>query len=432
MLRLPLAALILAGTLSASALGAADAPSPAPDATPPAPDFWSQPFLLGDAGGWRSQLNDAGWLPFATLTGEVWDNAQGGIRHGMTNDFLLNFGGEADLQKLAGWDGATLRASFEWIQSDHPNHNTGALNPPTTIDASDQIRVYNLYLRQKLGQLTLKIGQIGADDDFAQTPGTALFLNPGVSGPPNLYNQTLADGDAAVPHVPTDAPGLFARYDSKDYPVYTQLAVYLCDAGPDVSRNHGFDWRGSNGVMVAGEVGWNYHVAQLPGTLAVGGFHLDGQFTNWDSGATAQGIDGGYGFISQTLCQAPGTGGGDPQPVLSAFLFGGVAGPNNRVGPCADCACGLNWNGPFPNRPSDVAGVTLLYTRFSPDFTRSAFNPNGPGVTTAAETAVEFTYQAALAPWLSLQPDLQIIFNPANAGTRSTAVVVGARATVSF
>ncbi len=424
--------LLAAFAFCSPAARAADAPAAATESAPPPTDFWSQPNLLGDADGWRTQLGDTGWQPFATLMTELWDNTRGGIRNGMTNDLLLNFGGEADLAKLAGWDGAALRASFEWIQSNHPNHNTGALNPPTNIDASDQIRVYNLYLRQKLGQLTLKIGQIGADDDFAQTPGSGLFLNPGVTAPPNLYNQTLADGDAAVPHFPTDAPGIFARYDAKDLPIYTQLEVSLCDAGPDVSNNHGFDWRGSNGAMFAAEAGWNYHVAQLPGTVAVGGFQMDGRFTNWDSGAQERGIYGCYGFVTQTLVQSPGSDGGDPQPVITVFLFGGMAGPNNRVGPSADCASGINWNGPLPSRAKDVAGIALLHTRFSPDFTRSAFNPNGPGVTTAAETVVELTYQAVLAPWLNLQPDLQVIFNPANAGTRSTAVVIGARATLSF
>ena len=74
----------------------------------------------------------------------------------------------------------------------------------------------------------------------------------------------------------------------------------------------------------------------------------------------------------------------------------------------------------------------MLYTGFSPDYTRSAFNPNGPGVTTAGETVLEFTYQAVLTPWFTLQPDAQVVFNPAYAGTRSTAVAFGLRASVTF
>jgi porin len=390
--------------------------------------------LLGDAGGWRSQWGAAGWQPFAILSAELWGNMRGGIRKGMTNDELLDAGTEADLQKLAGWDGGTLRVSFEWVQSTYPNHNTGALNTPTTLDASDQIRVYNLYLRQKLwdGQLTLKIGQIGADDDFAQVPATAVLLNPGLTAAPIMYNQTLANADPALPHFPLDAPGIFARLNPKDCPAYTQLGLYLTDAGPDVSNNHGFDWRAGNSLTLASETGVNYHIAQLPGSVSVGAFYMDGQFTNADTSAPQRGIYGAYGFINQTLVQTPGEKGADPTAVLVGYLLGGFAGPDERVGPDCNFGGGVDWNGPLPSRPQDSVGAAVLYTGFSPDFTRSAFNPNGPGVTTAAETVLEFTYQAVLTPWLTVQPDAQVVLNPANAHTRATAVVLGIRATVTF
>jgi porin len=373
---------------------AEDAPSPAAAATPQAPvGIWDQPYLLDDAGGWRTKLNAAGWQPFATWSAELWDNARGGIRDGTTDDMLLNAGTEADLQKLAGWDGGTFRISFDLAQSTHPDHNTGELNSPSSIDAADQIRVFELFLRQKLcdDQLTLKIGQIGADADFAQTPGTDLFLNAGLTGQPVMFSQTLANGDPAGPQFPMDAPGIFARLDPKGCPVYTQLGLYLADAGVDTSNNHGFDWHTGNGVLLAGETGGNYHVAQLPGMVAAGAFYMNGQFTNADSGAPQRGIYGVYGFINQTLLQTAGAKGADPSPVLAGYLFGGGAGPDERVGPDCNFGGGVDWYGPLPSRPQDTAGAALLYTGFSPAFTRSAFNPNGPGVTPAGETVLEFT-----------------------------------------
>jgi porin len=421
------AAILLFAGQCFSTLSAAD------DAAPAAPvGFWDQPNLLsGDA---RKALNDSGWSPFGTLYGEMWGNVQGGIRNGWTHVLLLNAGVEADMQKLAGWDGATLRASFEWLQSTHPDHNTGAFNEPTSADASDQIRLYNLYLRQKLSddQLLLKVGQIGVDDDFAQCPAAAVFINPGVTMQPVIANQVLTNGDPSIPHFPLDAPGMFARFDPKGCPVYSQAGVYLSDAGPDGSNNHGFDWKTGNSVMVAGETGGNYSIAHLPGSAAVGVFYNDGQFVNWDSGAFQRGIYGAYAYISQALYQTPGEKGGDATPVLTAFLFGGWAGPDSLCNADGDCASGLDWNGPIPSRPQDVAGVAVLYTGFSPAYTRSALNPNGAGANPAGETSLEFTYQAALAPWLSLQPDVRVIFNPANAGKRDTAVVIGARAAIAF
>jgi carbohydrate-selective porin OprB len=220
--------------------------------------------------------------------------------------------------------------------------------------------------------------------------------------------------------------------DPKNCPAYSQMAVYLTDAGPDASNNHGIDWHTGNGVMLAGESGVNFHVAQLPGTVAAGAFYMDGKFTNANTGAAQRGIYGVYGFINQTLLQTPATKDAEAQPVLAGYLLGGCAGPDECVGPDCDCGGGVTWFGPLPGRPQDSAGASVLYTGFSPDFTRSAFSPNGPGVTTAGETVLEFTYQAALTSWFVLQPDAQIVFNPANAGTRSTAVAIGLRATLSF
>ena len=423
----------LFGLLVGPLLVAADEPAASPSAPGPiaSDSLADRAFLLGDNGGWRTALNNSGWQPFASWTGELWDNLGGGIRPGMTDDMLLTGGTEADLEKLAGWKGGTLRVSFNYVQSTHPDHNTGAFNEPTNIDASDQIRLYNLYLRQKLfdDQLTLKVGQIGADDDFAQCAAAALFINPAVTAQPILVNQVLANGNPTIPHFPLDAPGLFVRMDPKDCPVYTQAAIYLSDAGSDVSNNHGLGWHPGHGLFYAAETGWNYQWSRKPGTLAAGAYYNDGKFTNWNTGAGQHGLWGVYGFLNQTLTQ---TAGSDTQPILSGFLFGGIAGPEDLAGPDCDCCCGLDWCGPLPGRPKDVAGIAVLYTGFSSAYTRSVLNPNGPGVTTAGETNVEFTYQINVTPWMAMQPDFQLVFNPANAGSRSTALVVGVRAAVTF
>jgi porin len=428
---------------TASAASAAPAPSTTPAAansavaaaaSAPATGFWDRDNLLPDWDSWQSNLNDAGWKPFAIWTGEIWDNANGGIRDGIAQTSQLSFGGEADLEKLAGWKGATIRLSFNWIEGNNPNHNTGALASPTYYNPSNQMRLYNFYLKQKLldDQLTVKIGQMGIDDDFSEPASLGIFLNAGISAAPTIYDQALANGDTTFPQYSVDGPGVFTRYDSKDLPVYGQLGVYMSDPGPDVSNNHGFDWRDGGGAAVLAETGWNYQIMHLPGTIAVGGFYNHGQFTNWDTNAVERGIYGTYGFVTQTLWQKMGADGTTPDSSLVGFAYGGVSGPSTRVGPASDFAMGLNWAGPLPGRPQDTAGLAMLYTRFSPNYTRSAFNPNGPGVTTAAETAMEFTYQIVVTPWFSVQPDAQVIFNPANAGTRATAIVIGLHVAVTF
>jgi porin len=424
--------------LACAAISSAKAQTPAPAAAAEPAEaptgFWDRDHLLDDWGGWRTAANDAGFSPFGTMTTEIWGNVNGGIRNGMTQNMVVNTGFEADLEKLAGWQGATLRASLNWVQGQDPDHNTGAFNNPSGSIAANQVRVYNLYLRQKLfdEQLTIKVGQIGADDDFFQCDDMALFCNGGFGTEPILYGQTLANGDMTIPQYAVDAPGVFVRYDPKDSPFYAMFGEYLSDPGPDVSNNHGFDWKGSNGAVAIGEAGWRYGLAGHDGKIKAGAYYDEGQFTDWNTGQPQRGIYGDYAAIEQTFLETAGKDGGKAQPVLSGYVLGGWAGPNSRVAPDWVLSAALNWNGPCPCRPNDVAGVAVLYTNFSSAYTGSAFNPNGPGVSTAAETVLEFTYQIQVAPWFQVQPDVQVIFNPANAGTRATALVVGARAVVTF
>ena len=49
---------------------------------------------------------------------------------------------------------------------------------------------------------------------------------------------------------------------------------------------------------------------------------------------------------------------------------------------------------------------------------------------TSSETLVEITYQAKITPWLTLQPDLQFIFNPHEGD--GDAVVFGIRMESAF
>ena len=104
---------------------------------------------------------------------------------------------------------------------------------------------------------------------------------------------------------------------------------------------------------------------------------------------------------------------------------------------------GINWSGPFPDRPQDIAGIAFAYLgispatqRFSRDLVafgraRSAFASN--------ETILEASYKAIVTDWLTLQPDAQFVLNP-NAGMPSpfgsrplpNAFIIGVRATIKF
>jgi porin len=46
--------------------------------------------------------------------------------------------------------------------------------------------------------------------------------------------------------------------------------------------------------------------------------------------------------------------------------------------------------------------------------------------------ALEFTYQSQVTKWLTLQPDRQFIINPGATKDLNNALVIGARAAITF
>ena len=90
---------------------------------------------------------------------------------------------------------------------------------------------------------------------------------------------------------------------------------------------------------------------------------------------------------------------------------------------------GVNVTGLVPARPKDVLGVGATYTRLQQRTSLQANRAAGTPVT-SQEAIIEFTYQAVITPFLTLQPDLQFVVD-ANQSRRD-AVVLGIRMVATF
>jgi len=91
---------------------------------------------------------------------------------------------------------------------------------------------------------------------------------------------------------------------------------------------------------------------------------------------------------------------------------------------------GLSYKGLIPTRDNDTVGVGFGYAQLS-NGARSGLAEEG-GSPVGAEMVLEFTYQAAITPWLVVQPDVQYIINPGGATDLGNALVVGGRASITF
>jgi porin len=146
---------------------------------------------------------------------------------------------------------------------------------------------------------------------------------------------------------------------------------------------------------------------------------------------------GVYGMFDQMLYRVSGT---DDQGI-SGFLRAGAA-PNDRnlINFYGDA--GLVYKGLLRGRPEDKVGIATAYARVGENARQldadTATYGNLYYPVRGGETIIEMMYQAQLAPWWTLQPDLQYIIRPGggvlnpDGGLRPNAWVVGVRTSLNF
>ena len=404
--------------------------------------IWNQDTLTGDWAGFRKQLLDEGLTFGLQEQSEVWGNMAGGLKQGVVYDGLTTASVGIDLEKLAGWDGATFFVSGYQIHGRGPTASlVGNTQVVSNIEAAPDAKLYALWLEQKLlgGRLTLRLGQEGVNDQMMITQYGALFLNSSF-GFPGLPAADLPSGG---PNYPIAAPFVRAQYQANDE---ITLAAALFSGNPapagqgdpQLLDKGGVTFRLNDHVLAIGEF-W-YAVNQgddargLPGTYKLGAWYASASFADqvFDtagiplaspaSSGIARSHSGGYalyGIVDHLVWQKPGTKGQG----IGVFLqiMGAPAGYNLSN---LFVEGGINWIGPFSGRDNDTFGLGVTYLGISPAARRHGNELvfyNGTGFPYAGnETVLEATYSYQATPWLAVQPDLQVIFNP-NAGIPTPA-----------
>lgn len=445
------------------------------------PSMWEQDYLTGDWGGARTTLSDKGVAFGVNVIDEVLGNPVGGFSQAVINGGRVELTLDLDFKKLADFDGATFHANAYYIYgSDLSGGHIGNIFTVSNIEAYDTLRLFDLWYQQEFldGKISVRAGQIAADDEFLVSDYAATFIN-GTFGWPALTAANLPSGG---PGYPLATPGIRVQYNPIDQ-ISFLAAVFDGDPGDRGENPQKKDSTGTNidfnqGFFTMFEL--QYHLNQekdakgLPGNYKVGGFYATQNFPDdrFDSDGRSladpassgnprshSGDWGIYAVVDQ-LIYRPETEkkGHDPKDMkdaksmkedeandsgLGVFWRGGAL-PNNRNLIDFYTDAGVNYKGLIPGRKSDVIGLAVGYGHISQDFTqldRDNNSINGAGAPVEGEEiAIELTYQAQIAPWWTVQPDLQYIIHPGGNvpnpvdGTRNIpdALVLGVRTTVSF
>jgi porin len=423
------------------------------------PGLWQRDTLTGDWAGLRTSLEDAGITLGLEEQSEVWGNMAGGLRRGVVYDGLTTASVKLDLEKLAGWAGATFFVDAYQIHGRGPSGNlVGNQQLVSNIEASRDTKLYQLWLEQTLldGRLTIRIGQEGANDQMMITQYGALFLNSSF-GFPGLPAADLPSGG---PNYPMATPFVRAEYKATDQITLVGAAFNGDPAPPGTGDPQlrdagGTAFRLNDHVLAFGELWYalNQDAGGLAGTYKLGAWydtsHFHDQLQDTNGLSLANPASNGiprdhspgfavYGIVDQMVWRKPGS------KDQGVGLFLQVMGaPDSFNLSNLFIETGINWKGPFAGRENDIFGLGVSYLGISSAarrFSRDVGFYTGVGsVYASAETVIEATYVYQLAPWWSLQPDLQIVVNPgANIPTGlsskplKNATIAGLRATVAF
>lgn len=381
--------------------------------------------LLGDLGGLRPALDAAGVSFGLQDASEVFGNPDGGRRRGIALDGQVALGLGVDLGKAIGLEGGILDLSalanyghgFSASKIDN-------LNLVSSIEALRSAWLYELWYQQAFlgGAVDVRLGQLGADQEFAITQYGNWFANAAF-GWPTLPSVDLPAGGPAAPLA---TPG--ARLRAKPSGSLTLLfAVFNGDpAGPGLGNPQRRDpagtlFRVGDGVFTIAEAQYAINAGKdtkgPPVTLKVGGWYhakaTPNQFFASNGLTTVSPVAAGssiarenwsaYAITDAMLLPAPGGRNG-----LAAFARVAASPPGRSV-VSLELTGGLVYVGPF-GRDGDQAGVGITSVRVGQPLgggalaSRYAFHGN--------ESVIELSYQAQVLPWLQVQPDFQYVVTP--------------------
>jgi len=459
-----LAAMLYSSVLPVSAQST-EKPADQPGAPSHEGSLGQRDVLTGDWGGLRTTLEEKGLKLGANETGEVLGNVTGGIKRGAVFEGRLEMLLDLDLDKAVGWSGATFHANAYQIHGRGLSANDLGNNILTAsgIEATRATRLFDLWLQQEFfdGSLSARIGQLAADDEFFVSEYAANFVNS-TFGWPGILAAILPGGGPADPLATPGARIKLAPTESLSF----AAAIFNGDpagagtGNPQLRDPSGTSFRVSDGAFVIGEAAYALNqekgAAGLPGTYKLGAWYHTGRFADqhFDSNGRSladpagsgvaslhRGDFGFYAIADQLAWRAPGT----TDNGLGIFLrLAGNPADRNLVDAYVDG--GINYKGLFPERDDDVFGIAVGFARISDaasarDRDASRF-AGASGPAHDFETALEITYRAQLAPWWSLQPDLQYILHPGGSiadpgdprGIRPIrdALILGARSAVTF
>jgi len=348
-----------------------------------------------------------------TYTADIWRAARGGVRSGTRYLDNLDIVAEADMERLVGWSGATVGVYGLYNNGASLGDLLGDAQTASNIETGVRaFRLYEAWIDQKIGSsASVRLGLYDLNSEFDALESSGLFMGS-AHGIGTDISQSGENGPSIFP-----STSLGVRVAVTPAAGWTVRAAILAGGPGDPARPQrtAIKLGNGDGALLVGEV----EAPLKSGKLLLGHW----RYTALANAVTEARRHRNQGFYLRGEARLMPES-GDPKQGLAGFFRLGVAdGRTNQFGRFA--SVGLTYAGLIKGRDEDQLGLAAASAFTSGDYRRTVAADD-------AEIVFELTYRAGLAPWLTVQPNVQYVINPAADPGLGNALALGLRLELGF
>ncbi|MEK5755717.1 carbohydrate porin [Acinetobacter variabilis] len=399
-------------------------------------------YLLGDWNGKRTELAQQGVKFEANLLTDIAYLADGGRNEGADplTSAQLWLGTQLDMEKLAGWDGVTVRAvatarqgqstSVRDLQvSQSVPHMANVQGTFGRGNQDSRLTELSIEKNYKDQGLSIKAGRLGLGMDFnvmaCDFASTAFCAAQMGKWQGNIWmNTPVAQWGARV-----------KQQLNPDFAVQVGVYEFNPDNGNGTKEGQGWslDTDNADGVTIPAEVIWTPKslVNGLPGSYRVGGM-----YNTADDVANQKDVANPTDAKNRTFAgwlaveqQLTSTGSGR-QGLHSFANFTWHDRDTNKVDNSQQL--GLKYIGLVDSQPNDILGLAVNRVHVNDRFVEYQESVDNIAYDASSEYNIELNYSYNATKWLMLRPNLQYVINPGSSNQVDNALVLGLTTRVIF
>lgn len=369
---------------------------------------------------------------------DIFSNLSGGLEQGTTALGNLDVEFDFNLATLIGWEGVTAGVHGIASHGGKPNANlVGSSQGVDNIEVDTntaklfQAWIQKQFLNEKLSAL---VGLYDLNSEFYVSKSTGIFLHPA----PGIGSELAQTGLNGPSVFPTSSVGVRVGYLPTPETYVQAVVLDGVPGDPDNPRGTHIQCNDGDGTLRVVEAGYMPGNAQggesassaRADKYAVGAWSYTSRFADlvdvdgMGDPLMRKGNRGFYVLAERTLHR----GARNPDSHVDGFIRYGRANADfNQFS--SYFQTGLVFSGMLAGRSEDQLAVSYSTARTGDKYRLAASIAGAEA--TLHESVWEVTCRAYLAPWLSVQPNIQYVIHPGADAQIRNATVLGVRFEIS-